>query len=233
MGTIEMPPSNTAAPDPSEITLACLGGGHPDASLVRDWGAYQELPITAFAALHELLQQAYEMPLGPELAELVGSFSHKVGVYPLDVQNALQACRFLFSNAVGVGLESDPFRDDLVRLNPASDAGIDQLVFHYQNYGLPRRQQAIQNSLFEHGKVLTRLDWRIDTSLASSRAAVIDLPLVVLSVGYREGSGDRARSDSVSFTLPASEIGNIRAVLDRIEATLALRFESSDEAVVS
>ena len=89
-------------------------------------------------------------------------------------------------------------------------ARIDAFVAYYENVGPFRRQRLIQDAIAGHGKMITSADWRLDMSLASSGASEINIPVVTLSFGYREGVGDRARDDTFQLQLPLGEVARLR-----------------------
>lgn len=213
--------SEGASPGVGAPALACLSGGRPDEKLIQDWAIYQSMAEPVRDALFELLQSVYRLPLGAELAERVAGFAQQAGADPMRVQSALDACRFLFNHAAGAGVSLADLQKDLESLRPEGREGIDQFLVHYRSFGPIRRQEALRDSLLDHGKVLTAVDWRIDMARTSSRAARMDAPVLVLTFGYREGSGDRGRTDSVSLQIPASEFGSLRSIMDRVEIALA------------
>ena len=49
------------------------------------------------------------------------------------------------------------------------------------------RREIVRGALLDHGKLLTGVDWRIDTIAAASRGAKIAAPVVLLTLSYQEG----------------------------------------------
>jgi hypothetical protein len=207
--------------------LRCLDGGQPPANLIQDWRAYQGLKAAARNALLEFIQQVYSLPLGRELAERVAKLAHQIGIEPIRAQNVLNSCRFLMGQGVYAGTSAEDFRKDLELLSPKTSDGVDEFVAHYEHFAPFRRGEVIQKSLLDHGKVMTGVDWRIQTVHASSHANLLETPVVLLTLNYASGSDDRSRNDSVSVQIPAEDVGRLRKTLESIEASLS-NSETSD-----
>ncbi|MCK6592439.1 MAG: COMM domain-containing protein, partial [Polyangiaceae bacterium] len=66
-----------------------------------------------------------------------------------------------------------------------------------------------------HGKLCESIEWRIDTVTSSSRGDKIQLPIVWLTLGYREGE----RRDRISLQLTPEAVQSLRRVCERISSS--------------
>jgi len=53
------------------------------------------------------------------------------------------------------------------------------------------RREIHQAALADHGKVVERVDWRVDQVVTSNRGEKLGVPVAVLTLSFRRGSGGR------------------------------------------
>ncbi len=103
----------------------------------------------------------------------------------------MKACRFLLREAAGANVERTVFVQDLRALCGRDDVLEQFFVAGYDAACQVVRQEVLQGTLADHGKLLMGVDWRLDSVQASSRGSKMRIPVALLTLRYREG--DQAR----------------------------------------
>jgi hypothetical protein len=177
-----------------------------------------QLPEGALRAFWMLLSLAlYDVP-PRDLDQQVARFAEEHDVEPKVMAGALRAHRFLLREAGKRDLTEEQYADDL-----ATIAGDEERARRLQMVLLPGfepamervKQEIVTGGIADHGKVLTRVKWRVDSMLASDRGSSEARRIGMLTIGYREG----AREDRITLqVLP----DGLQALYDACKGMIAV-----------
>jgi hypothetical protein len=173
------------------VRLRCLGGKPAPPDLASDLRALERLPPAARVALWSVLGPSLPEPLAPEVEGMLDAFCRTHRLKRDDLARPLKACRFLLREAASANVPHGTFVEDL-RALCGTDAAIEQLfAAGYDAACKVVRQEVLQGTLADHGKLLLGVDWRLDSVLASSRGSKMRVPVALLTLRYREGDQTR------------------------------------------
>jgi hypothetical protein len=209
--------------DTQVLYLRCLGGTQPNDQILSDWKRLQAMPPRALESFFDLLKPSLGAARSrpQELESQAQAFCKLYSVAPGDLSAALRSCSFLLSRAVRMALPAESFQRDLESLSTDNPSVVETLMQHYDHARALIRQDVVQDSLFDHGKVLLGVDWRIDTMQASNHGAEIGLPVVLMTLRCREGSGEDARNERISLYAVPEVVSQLKALTESIERQLA------------
>jgi hypothetical protein len=126
----------------------------------------------------------------------------------------VRACRFLLRRAAAEDLAWPSLAEDLAALVGADDAGAlgDVLAPGYDTARAHVRSELVRRSLAAHGKLLESVDWRLDFVSTSSWGKNLRIPVVFLTLSYREGD----RADRITLQLLPEALQTLKKLWDRI-----------------
>ncbi|WP_437933199.1 COMM domain-containing protein [Sorangium sp. So ce341] len=176
------------APSPRP-ELASLGGAPPPPELAADLRRLLDLPEGARQRLWEALGPSLGEPVPAAVERLLDGFCRRHEVGSEALARVLKACRFLVREASKRDLDRAALAADLAALAPGEGAEEIQaiLLAGYDQARAVVRREIVRGALLDHGKLLTGVDWRIDSIAAASRGAKIAAPVVLLTLSYQEG----------------------------------------------
>jgi hypothetical protein len=180
--------SSPADGPPPQPRLHCLGGGEPPPSLSGDLRALSQLSPIARARLWDALGPSLAEPVPSAVEALLDEFCHKYDVPGELLARVLKACRFLLREASRLDLPRAAFAEDLSAIAGDSKDVSAFLLSGYEKAKAFVRREIVHSALVEHGKLLVGIDWRLDTINASARGSKLQIPTVLLTLRYREGS---------------------------------------------
>ena len=102
----------------------------------------------------------------------------------------------------------------------ANDVNLGTVLGSYDALKKPLRAEILEATLFDHGKVLVGIDWRIDRVTASDRGQNLDLPLALLTLHHREGHKERTRDGKTTLYLHADALRELTTACQRIQDLL-------------
>ncbi|WP_438044825.1 COMM domain-containing protein [Sorangium sp. So ce128] len=174
---------------PRGAELRCLGGAPPPPELTVDLRRLLELPEGARQRLWEALGPSLAEPVPAAVERLLDAFCRRHEVASDALARVLKACRFLIREASKLDLDRAALAADIAALAPGQDAEEIQAVLlaGYDQARALVRREIVRGALLDHGKLLTGIDWRIDTIATANRGAKIAAPVVVLTLSYQEG----------------------------------------------
>lgn len=169
------------------------------------------MPEAARRQLYRVLGPCLVEPVPSAAEERLDAFCRELGVADDELARALRACRFLLRHAAMADLSAAQFVEDLGRLG---DTGAVEaaLLSGYDAAKKVVRDEIARGALADHGKVVERIDWRVDHVTTSNRGDNLSLPVTVLTIGYREGG----RRDRITLQLLPEELRQLRAMCDRL-----------------
>jgi hypothetical protein len=200
------------ASKPPAVRLYALGGEVAPPQIVADLQAVLRLPERARAHFWEALGPCLKEPLTPQIEELLTGFCRAFEAPDADVGSAIRACRFLLREASIRNLSPSAFADDIARLSGGSKELTSILLAGFEAAKKVVRSEIVAASLADHGKLCETIEWRVDTVSTSSRGDKIQIPVVWLTLGYREGE----RRDRISLQLTPEAVQSFRRVFDKL-----------------
>lgn len=190
--------------------LRCLRGAAAPRAIVDDIKAVEALPDPARRQLYRVLGPC----LGEEVADIdepIERFCQEFGISGVELARALKACRFLLRHAATINMTAQEFGDDLLALG---DTGAlkEALSNGFDVAMKIVRDEIMRAALADHGKLLERVDWRVDQVTMSNRGEDLRLPVTVLTLGYREGG----RHERITLQLGPDALRTLRVMCDRL-----------------
>lgn len=202
---------NTPPPAGPPSALLCLAGSPAPPEIEADLARVATLPQAARDNLWDVLLPSLEEPLPPAVERRLDDFCARHRVADEHLARALKACRFLLREAAKLDLDAASFASDVAKL--ASDsASLDLLAAGYERAKLTVRRQILRAVLLEHGRVLTGVDWRLDTAVASSHGARMTAPIAILTLRHQEGD----TAGRTTFHLPLTAVAELRAACEAL-----------------
>jgi hypothetical protein len=173
------------------VLLRCLRGKPTPPGLATDLRGLTRLPDAARAALWSVLGPCLAEPLGAEAEGKLDAFCRAHRLDRDALSRPVKACRFLLREAASGNVEREAFVQDLRVLSGRDDAIEQFFVAGYDVACQLVRQEILQGTLADHGKLLMGVDWRLDSVQASSRGSKMRIPVALLTLRYREGDQTR------------------------------------------
>jgi hypothetical protein len=169
------------------LQLRCLRGKPTPAGLASDVRGLTRLPDAAREALWSVLGPCLAEPPGADAESMLDAFCRTHRLRRDDLATAIKACRFLLREAAGAGVARGVFVQDLRALCGKDDVIEQFFVAGYDAACNVVRQEVLQGTLADHGKLLMGVDWRLDSVQASNRGSKMRVPVALLTLRYREG----------------------------------------------
>ena len=196
----------------SAITLHSFAGAPAPPPLVDGWKHLLDLSQEAWDGFWSLLAPALLAPADPNNHARLESFSQKYEVSQEHALAALQACGLLFQQASALDLGQELFRKDLATLSDGESDRTATLAVKYDEVKGELRKRIAAESLIDHGKVLTGVDWRVDNVVSSDRGTQLNATVVFLTLRYREGD----RTERITLQLTPEALKELKVFTERI-----------------
>lgn len=200
----------TDAPAPMP-PLRCLGGHSAPPDVCADIALLSTLPASARGQIYTVLGPCLGEPVPPSVDADVDRFCKDLALDPAVVARVIKACRFLLRQAAVVDLRAADFAADLAVLGDGGEMA-EALGPGYEAAKRVVRAEIARGALLDHGKVVERVAWRVDHVTASHQGHNLDLPVIVLTLGYREGE----RQDRVTVQLLPDALLELQAMCARL-----------------
>ena len=192
--------------------LHCLGGRSPAREIVDDLGRLGTLPPGARARFWDVLGPSLAEPLPREVEGVVRRFAEVHGADGNAVARAVRAARVLVRAASVVDLDAKRFCEDLTALAGGTGALVEVLLPGYERGKARVQAEVAQQTVADHGRLLESVRWRVDMMSASDRGMGLRLPLVTLTLHYREAG----RREQLSLQVLPDVLKQLRGVCDRV-----------------
>jgi hypothetical protein len=193
------------------LPLQCLGGRPPPAEMAADLALLPRLPAPAKLEIYRVLGPCLAEPVPGSVEPALDSFREAFQLDEGALARALRASRFLLRQAAMLDLPAGAFAEDLGRLGHG-DALAAVLMPGYEAARAMVRTEITGAVLDDHGKVVERVDWRVDQVISSNRGQKLGLPVTLLTLSYREGE----RRDRITLQLPAEALQELKAMCARL-----------------
>jgi hypothetical protein len=212
------PDESPSTPDPSPsaerpaLALNCLEGQPPPPAILADARIAAALPRPVRERFWEVLGRCLGDPLPDDLDARLDRFVAEVRVDGDALARAIKACRFLIRTASLGDVAPRAFADDLVALAGGAPDLANLLMPGYERAKAQVRSDAVLRTVLDHGRVLEKINWRIDLLASSDRGHNLRLPVVTLTLHYREGT----RRDQLTLQVLPDLVGELRAICNRV-----------------
>lgn len=203
-------------PDPDttqqQTTLNCLEGRPVPPVVIEGWKQLCALPRTCRESFWLLLAPVLMNPENATNKELILLFSKEHDVPPESLLSAMGCCELLLKQAAAMDLPEDLFRQDIEALSGGNLDDVGQFILtRYPDAIQGLRRQILLESLAAHGKVMTGLQWRLDTLKHSSKGNNLNTDIVLLTLSYREGQDE----NSITLQLTEEAARQLKKFCDR------------------
>jgi hypothetical protein len=166
--------------------LHALGGTSPPPSVATDLQCLLDLPAAAKAQLWEVLGPSLGEPVSQEAEAMLDGFCTLHQLTEDALARPIKACRFLIRGAACLDLSAALLAEDLRALCNSQE--ITDLVLRGYDAGKAAvRMEILRQAVLDHGMVLTRIDWRVDTMMTSNRGSELRAPIAIVTLHYQEG----------------------------------------------
>jgi hypothetical protein len=193
------------------IRLQCFQGNAPPAAVEEGWRQMGRFAVEARGDFRALLQSALVEPGNAANEKALGRFCAKYRIEESDAIEALGSCSLLFRQVGVLDLDRAAFRQDLVSLSEGDSGLADFMLEHFEEVKSALRRQIVVDSLTDHGKVITGIDWRVDEVSASDRGAGLNTKVVFLTLRYRDGE----RRERITFQLVPEAVRELKNFCSR------------------
>jgi hypothetical protein len=196
------------------VTLHCLGGRPAAPAMERDLRSILALPEAARAHMWEALGPCLAEPFAPEAEAVLDAFCGAYGAPEVELARAIKACRILLRDAAAIDLDRGHFAEDVDALSGGSPEIREMLLHGYDRAKAAVRTEMVRGTLSDHGKLLLKIDWRLDAVDVSNRGSRLMQSVAMLTLRYREGEQDGRMTVQV---LPET-LRELRAICDALLA---------------
>jgi hypothetical protein len=199
------------ATEPPSPPLRCLGGLPAPPDVVADIAVLSTLPLSARRQLYRVLGPCLVEPVPGSVDVEIDQFCRELSLDAAALARVMRASRFLLRQAAMLDLLAADFAADLAGLD---DTGAlhEALSPGYEAAKRVVRSEIARGALDDHGKVVERVAWRVDHVTASHRGRHLDVPVVVITLGYREGD----RQDRVTLQLLPDALLELQAMCQQL-----------------
>jgi hypothetical protein len=203
----DQPAQTPASPPP----LHCLGGFPAPPEIGADIALLKALPPLARRQLYRVLGPCLGEPVPSSVDAQMDQFSREHALDAGVLARAIKASRFLLRQAAMQDLREAELAEDLARLGDGGEIRA-MLAPGYEVAKTAIRAEITRGALADHGKLVERVDWRMDSVTASNRGENLNLTVAVLTLTYRE----RERQEQVTVQLQREELIQLRAMCERL-----------------
>lgn len=191
--------------------LDCCQGQPPPEPVVRGWAHLVSMSTSVQQAFTEILTESVTEPDEAVLSRSLAGFCETHRVDQEEAFTALKACQFLLHRASALDLDGERFAEDLRKLSGEEMGALRLVASRYEPLKRRVREELLVQTLADHGKVLTDLDWRVDNVSSSDRAVGLNAPVVFLTLHVR----DAGSSERMTVQLTTRSINMLRQFCQR------------------
>jgi hypothetical protein len=170
----------------------------PPELIVVGWRQFLGLPGSAKQNIWALLEQALEHPDHPDNPKHLQAYAERFQANVSNVLGAVRACDWVLRQAAAAQVPEEAFREDLLALSPEDPSGVEVMLSRYAATQNWLRAKILEDTLADHGNVLTGFDWRIDRVDVSGRGNLGGTGVVYLRLQYRNADGEHGLSVQVT-----------------------------------
>jgi hypothetical protein len=191
--------------------LRCCGGRSAPPEVVADLALIPALPLPARQKLYRVLGPCLTEPVPESVDAEIDKFCRELSLDVASVARAIRAARFFLRQAAMLDLSAAELAEDFARLGDRGEIHA-TLAPGYDAARALLRGEIARGALSDHGKLVEHVAWRVEHVTASDRGQSLDLPVVVLTLVYREGD----RQDRVTLQLLPDALLALQAMCQRL-----------------
>ncbi|MBW2524030.1 MAG: hypothetical protein JRI23_07640 [Deltaproteobacteria bacterium] len=200
------------AVDPAtQPLLHCLDGKPAPADLGPSLGKLLALPDGLSSKLDEILRPCLEAMPEDQLDARIARLCRRQDLQPDQIGPGLKAAVFLFRRAAVFDVAAEDMEQD-IRAVGGGQQLVELLRPLYEQVFPELRREIALATIAAHGKVLTNVEWRMDTLGSSSRGRKINIPVALVTLHYQDG----AKADHITLQLMPDAVAGLRQVCDHL-----------------
>ena len=202
----------------TEILLFAFDGKPAPDELLPALRGLCTLSATVRAELGALLGPCLEPLPEEQLDNRIGRICRRHELDPRVLGPGFKAAVLLFRTAVAVACTPAELGQDLRALDALEGASgdgatLESLLLPVFEEAYPAmRMQIVRDSIAAHGRVLTGVEWRIDTLGASNRGRKLEVPVALMTFAYQEGT----RSERFTVQMLPDAVAQLREICDHL-----------------
>lgn len=189
--------------------LHSLDGKPAPAELGASLRRLLELPESLRGKLDEILLPNLEPLPEDQLEARIARLCRRHDLVPEQVGPGVKAAVFLFRQAAMFDVGADELEQDL-RAVGAGPALCGLLVPPYRQVFPELRREIAMATIAAHGKVLTNVEWRMDTLGSSNRGRKLNIPVALVTLHYQDGQ----QANHVTLQMMPDAVAGLREVCD-------------------
>lgn len=194
------------------IRLHCLAGQPASAEIVAHARRLVQWPEPARRRFWDVLGPSLAEPIPKSVAPLYGKYADAHGLDADSLAFALKAARALVRQASALDVPPERFAEDLTALAGGGREIADAILPGYARAKQQIRTEIASRTVVDHGRVLESFRWRLDVLASSDRGIAMKLPVLTLTLHYREGS----RREQLSLQVLPHVLEQLRAVCQHV-----------------
>jgi hypothetical protein len=171
-------------------------------------------------ALPASARQRFWDLLGPSLAEPVprdaearfDAFAEAHGAAPEALARSLRLARVLVRQASVLDVDAAQLTEDLMKLGGGDPALAHAIMPGFERAKRVLRAELAHRAIADHGKVLEEVRWRVDLLSTSDRGLALKLPVLMMTLCYRDGD----RTERLSVQVLPHIVAQLRAICDHV-----------------
>lgn len=191
--------------------LFCLAGKPAPLGMAQAVSKMAGLAVEGRAALEEILLACLEPMPEDQLDSRITRLCRRVSIDAEVIGPGLKGIVFLMRQAAAADADPNAFGADIMALSSRRDLA-KQLAGVYAKALRPLRTEIARATLLAHGKVLSGMEWRIDTLGSSNRGRKINMPVAMLTLHYQDG----AKSEHISLQVVPEMLAELREVCNEL-----------------
>lgn len=195
------------------IGLHCFGGKPAEPGVEEDVRCIGDLPPRARERLWDALGPSLVEPLDPKAIEArFNAFvkAHEARAEPL--ARVLRAARMIVRQAAVLDVGAKQLAEDMAALNGGDPSFAKAIMPGYESAKRLLRSELAKAAIADHGKVLEDIKWRVDLVSTSDRGVGLKLPVLMLTLHYR----DNGREEQLHLQVLPNVAQKLRAVCDHL-----------------
>jgi len=189
-----------------------LGGGEPPPELGADLLGLLRLPAEALQKIWQVLAPSMAEPIAKETEQLLDVFCAAYHVDEDELGTVIKACRFVVCEAARRDVPGGALAEDLDRLCPDDPLVKELVLAGYEPARTMIRREILKAAVADHGKLLFGINWRLDAIQASERGVNLAVPVVLLTLHYREG----AQTGRITLQALPDMMGELQGVCEKV-----------------
>lgn len=193
----------------SPLLFAFDGQAGPD-ELAPALNGLLALPDAVREQLEALLDPCLEPVPEDQLENRIARLCRRHELDPRVTVPSFKATVLLFRSAAVNACTPEELGQDLRALG---GDGLATLLLPVYEAAFPKmRMRIMQESIAAHGRVLTGIEWRIDTLGSSSRGRKLDVPVAMMTFAYQQGPN----ADMFTIQMLPDAVAELRDICDHL-----------------